>query len=170
MALQDSNFLLYHRQPGKVLRMQCTAFWEQSLAALVIYTLSLVAAALIVNLDKGWKYGDKVVLNNVEFNWNLAAILVMGFISVGLFKAFECYNRHLLDQCTDPSVQENNLPWGEVVRQVLPQVLKGIFLMLALTMAPFFLVNILTHHDAKRDYVYISVVKANYSQISIFPV
>ena len=165
MALQDPNFLLYHRRPGKVLRMQCTAFWEQSLAALVIYTLSLVAAALLVNLDHGWKYGDKVVLNNVEFNWNLAAILVMGFISVGLFKAFECYNRHLLDQDTDPSVQETNLPWGEVFCQVLPQVLRGIFLMLALIVAPFFLVNILTHHDAKRDYIYISVIKENSSHI-----
>ena len=161
MALQDPNFLLYHRRPGKVLRMQCTAFWEQSLAALVIYTLSLVAAALLVNLDKGWKYGDKVVLNNVEFNWNLAAILVMGFISVGLlhclvFKAYEYYNRHLLDQGTDPSIQEDNLPL---------RVLRGTFLILALTVAPFFLVNILTHHDAKRDYIYISVVKANSSHI-----
>ena len=159
MALQDSNFLLYHRHPGKVLGMQCTAFREQSLAALVIYTLSLVIAALLVNLDQGWKYGDKVVLNNVEFNWNLAAILVMGFISVGYF---EYYYRHLLDQGTDPSVQENNLPWGEVVCQVLPQVLRGIFLMLALTVAPFFLVNILTQ---KRDYIYISVIKANSSHI-----
>ena len=163
MALQDPNILLYHRRPGKVLRMQCTAFWEQSLAALVIYTLSLVAAALLVNLDKGWKYGDKVVLNNVEFNWNLAAILVMGFVSVGLFKAFECYNRHLLDQGTNPSVQENNLPSrGKVV---VGKVLRGTFLLLASTVVPFFLVNFFTHHDAKVGYSYISLVKGNLTQI-----
>ena len=160
--MQDPNFLLYHRRPGKVLRTQCTAFWEQSIASIVIYTPSLVAAALLVNLDQEWKYGDKVVLNNLEFNWNLFAILFMGFISVGLFKAFENYNRHLLDQGTDPSAQEYNVPlWGEVVRQVL----RGTLLMLALSVAPFFLINIVTHHDAKRDYVYISVVKANSSHI-----
>ena len=145
--------------------MQHTAFWEQSLAAIVIYAPSLVAAALLVNLKKDRKYGNKVVLNNEEFNFNLLAILFMGLISIGLCKTYEYFNKHLLadpDSDTDSVCQEHDPPSrGKVVCQVL----RGTFLVLALTVAPFFLVNFFTHHDAKMGYSYISLVHDNSTHI-----
>ena len=142
--------------------MQHTAFWEENLAAFVIYTPSLVAAALLVNLKKDWKYGNKVVLNNVEFNFNILAILFMGLISIGLCKAYEYLNRHILAQDSDPTDQEYETPSR---RKVVCQVLTGTILVLTLTVAPFFLVNIFIHHDAKTGYSYISLVKDNSTHI-----
>ena len=125
-----------------------------------IMLCSEIWALQILGIFAGWISVNDQAVNAILVT--LFAILFMGFISVGLFKSFEYYNRHLLDQGTDPSAQEYNVPlWGEVVRQVL----RGTLLMLALSVAPFFLINIVTHHDAKRDYVYISVVKANSSHI-----
>ena len=142
--------------------MQHTAFWEQSLAAIVIYTPSLVAAALLVNLNEDWNYGNRVVLNNVEFNFNLLAILFMGFVSIGLCKTNEYFNRHIIAQSSDDVDEEYNPPSrGEVICQVL----RGTFLMLALTVAPFFLVNFFTHHDAKTGYSYISLVNGNSTHV-----
>ena len=135
--------------------MQHKAFLEQSITASVIYVPSLVIAILLVNLIHGWNYGDRVVLNNLEFNGNLVTMLFMGFISIGLIKGVKFFNAQV--QGSDPDIRE--------YKRAFWQVLRGTFLLLTTTVVPFVVVNILTHHDATCDLVYISMVKGNSTHI-----
>lgn len=138
--------------------MQHRTFLEQSLTASAIYAPSLVAAALLVNLDGEWNYGDRVVLNNVEFNGNIVTALVIGFISIALAKAVTIFD-----------APDQGMPHAIVAirgyRRAVWLVLRGTLILLTTTVLPFVLVNIMTHHDSRYDMVYVSMENGNSTRI-----
>ena len=166
-----------------MLTMQHRTFLQQSLAASIIYAPSMVAAALLVNLNEDWNYGDRVVFNNLEFNVNIVTALIMGFISIGLAWYIKIVNgsevghpaekelpvlpKDIPTQCgNEAEIGKHGEHYSRSDRTIRAykkpflQVLRATILLL-MTVVPFVIVNFMTHHDSRQDMVYVSIVNGN---------
>ena len=154
--------------------MQHRTFLQQSLAASIIYAPSMVAAAILVNFNEDWNYGDRVVFNNLEFNVNIVTALIMGFISIGLAWYIKIVNGSEVGHPAEKELPTGNEaavekhvehgpssdPAIKAYKKPLLQVLRATILLL-MTVVPFVIVNCMTHHDSRQDMVYVSIVNGN---------